>query len=74
MRAVRRVSDRGAGRIALATQPRCPGADKATTTRAAQQLQDLLDQAGFTDPRVHTLDLGPPVACVLATNPADRPT
>jgi ubiquinone/menaquinone biosynthesis C-methylase UbiE len=62
---------RPGGRIALATQPRCPGATKATTAQAAQQLQDLLDQAGFTLPSVDTLDLDPPVACVLATNPTN---
>ena len=28
----------------------------------------MLTQAGFTHPRVKTLDLDPPVACVLATN------
>lgn len=56
------------GRIALATHPRCPGATKDTTAQAAQELQDLLNQAGFTNTRVHTLNLDPPVACVLATN------
>ncbi|MEU6716173.1 class I SAM-dependent methyltransferase [Nonomuraea sp. NPDC046802] len=57
---------RHAGRIALVSQPRCPGATRDTTTRAAEELQDLLTQAGFTDLRVETLDLDPPVACVLA--------
>jgi hypothetical protein len=61
---------RPAGRIALATQPRCPGATRDTTARAAQELQDLLTQAGFTQMRVETLELDPPVACILATNPA----
>lgn len=61
---------RHGGRIALATQPRCPGATRDTTARAAQELQDLLTQAGFTQVRVETLELDPPVACVLATNPA----
>jgi SAM-dependent methyltransferase len=58
------------GRIALVSQPRCPGATRNTTARAARELQDLLTQAGFAHPRVETLDLNPPVACVLATNPA----
>ncbi len=62
---------RPGGRIALATQPRCPGATRVTTARAAQELQDLLTRAGFTQIRVETLELDPPVACVLATNPAD---
>jgi acetyl esterase/lipase/SAM-dependent methyltransferase len=59
------------GRIALASQPRCPGATDQATVRAAQQLQDLLTQAGFIQIRTETLDLDPPVACVLAINPAD---
>jgi ubiquinone/menaquinone biosynthesis C-methylase UbiE len=64
---------RPGGRIALASQPRCPGATAETTVRAADELQDLLTQAGFTEPRRNTLDLDPPVACVLAVNPASRP-
>jgi len=60
---------RPGGRIALASQPRCPGADRGTTARAARELQDLLTEAGFTEVRVETLDLDPPVACVLGVNP-----
>jgi ubiquinone/menaquinone biosynthesis C-methylase UbiE len=60
---------RPGGRIALATQPRCPGATRDTTARDAQGLQDLLTQAGFAQIRVETLELDPPVACVLATTP-----
>ncbi|MEU6729801.1 methyltransferase domain-containing protein [Nonomuraea wenchangensis] len=60
---------RPAGRIALVSQPRCPGATRDTTARAAQELQDLLTRAGFTHLRVETLELDPPVACVLADNP-----
>jgi ubiquinone/menaquinone biosynthesis C-methylase UbiE len=62
---------RPGGRIALASQPRCPGATAATTARAGRELHDRLTQAGFTQARVETLQLNPPVACVLATNPAD---
>ncbi|WP_345473537.1 class I SAM-dependent methyltransferase [Actinoallomurus oryzae] len=69
LRELRRLL-RPEGRIALVSQPRCPGATRDTTVRAAQELQDLLTRAGFTHPRVETLDLDPPVACVLATNPA----
>jgi ubiquinone/menaquinone biosynthesis C-methylase UbiE len=65
---------RAGGRIALATQPRCPGATNDTTARAAHELQNLLNQAGFTHTRVHTLNLDPPVACVLATNPTNGST
>jgi ubiquinone/menaquinone biosynthesis C-methylase UbiE len=56
---------RPAGRIALVSQPRCPGATRDTTTRAARELRDLLTRAGFVELRVETLDLDPPVACVL---------
>jgi ubiquinone/menaquinone biosynthesis C-methylase UbiE len=63
---------RPGGRIALVSQPRVPGATRETTVRAAQDLQDLLTQAGFDQVRVETLELSPPVACVLATNPGDR--
>lgn len=54
---------RPGGRIALASQPRAPG---ATTEQAVAQLRDLLVRAGYTDLRVETLDLDPPVGCVLA--------
>jgi ubiquinone/menaquinone biosynthesis C-methylase UbiE len=50
-------------------QPRCPGATRDTTAQAAQELQDVLTQAGFTHLRVETLELDPPVACVIADNP-----
>jgi SAM-dependent methyltransferase len=63
---------RPGGRIALVTQPRCPGATRDTTTRAARELEDLLIQAGFARIRVETLALDPPVACVIATNPDRR--
>ncbi|TMR33889.1 class I SAM-dependent methyltransferase [Nonomuraea zeae] len=68
LRELRRLL-RPAGRIALVSQPRCPGATRDTTVRAAQELQDLLTRAGFTHLRVETLELDPPVACVLAGNP-----
>jgi ubiquinone/menaquinone biosynthesis C-methylase UbiE len=70
LRELRRLL-RPAGRIALVSQPRCPGATRDTSVRAAQELRDLLTQAGFAHTRVKTLDLDPPVACVLATNPTD---
>ena len=68
LRELRRLL-RPAGRIALVSQPRCPGATRDTTTRAAHELQDMLTQAGFTHLRVETLELDPPAACVLAMNP-----
>lgn len=68
LRELRRLL-RPAGRIALVSQPRCPGATRDTTVQAAEELRDMLTDAGFTDLRVETLDLDPPVACVLAINP-----
>ncbi|GAA2670393.1 hypothetical protein GCM10010412_049380 [Nonomuraea recticatena] len=60
---------RHGGRIALVSQPRSPGADRDTTARAAQELQDMLTQAGFTHLRVETLELDPP-RCLRACMPA----
>jgi ubiquinone/menaquinone biosynthesis C-methylase UbiE len=54
------------GRIAIASQPRCPGATRETTLDAAREVTDLLEAAGFTEPRTEILELDPPVACVLA--------
>lgn len=62
---------RPGGRIALASQPRSAGATADTTAQAGRELHDRLIQAGFTQARMETLPLTPPVACVLATNPAD---
>ena len=55
------------GTVAIVSQPRCPGADAATTVRAGQEVADQLTQAGFTVDRTETLgELDPPVVCVLA--------
>ncbi|HEY7593441.1 MAG TPA: class I SAM-dependent methyltransferase [Actinophytocola sp.] len=64
---------RPGGRIALVSQPRSPGANRETTKRVAQELQDALTRAGFTWQRTETLALDPPVACVIATNTATNP-
>jgi SAM-dependent methyltransferase len=56
---------RPGGRIALVSQPRCAGANAGTTERAGRELRDRLTAAGLTDTRVETLDLDPPVACVI---------
>jgi ubiquinone/menaquinone biosynthesis C-methylase UbiE len=53
-------------RIAIVSQPRCPGATADTTRGAAREIEDLLRGAGFTRLRTETLRLSPPVACVLA--------
>jgi SAM-dependent methyltransferase len=59
------------GRIAVASQPR-KGAATGTRWHSAHEIEDLLRGAGFTQTRTETLDLDPPVACVLAVNPDPR--
>lgn len=61
---------RPGGRIALVSQPRCPGATAATSAAAADELAALLAHAGFEVRQIETLDLDPPAVCVLATWPA----
>src|SRR5215469_18975887 len=58
------------GRMAIASQPRCPGATADTSRSAAREIEDLLRDAGFTHLSTQTLGLSPPVACVLAASPA----
>jgi SAM-dependent methyltransferase len=58
------------GRMAIASQPRCPGATADTSRNAAREIGDLLRGAGFTQMNTQTLPLSPPVACVLAASPA----
>ena len=58
-----------AGRIAIASQPRCPGATADTSRSAAREIENLLREAGFTHLSTRTLPLSPPVACVLAASP-----
>jgi SAM-dependent methyltransferase len=58
------------GRIAIAYQPRGPGASDETATEAAKELTGHFATAGFTDVRVDTLALKPTaVVCVLGVNP-----
>jgi SAM-dependent methyltransferase len=57
------------GRLAIASQPRCPGATADTSRRAVREIEALLTDAGFTHLSTHTLPLSPPVGCVLARCP-----
>jgi SAM-dependent methyltransferase len=57
------------GRIAVASQPRCPGATADTSRDAAREIEGLLVAAGFTHLSTQALPLSPPVACVLAASP-----
>ena len=56
------------GRIAIASQPRCPGATRSTSLDAAHEIAALLQAAGFSQTRTEILDLAPPVVCVLGVN------
>lgn len=62
---------RPGGRIALVSQPRCPGATATTSAAAGDELAAMLSGAGFEDLRFETLNLDPPAACVLAAWPVD---
>jgi SAM-dependent methyltransferase len=55
------------GRIAIASQPRCPGATADTSRNAAREIENLLRSAGFMQLKTETLGLDPPVVCVLAS-------
>ena len=54
-------------RIALVSQPRCPGATAATSQATAAELADLLDNAGYAAITTASLDLDPPAVYVQAS-------
>ena len=56
------------GRMAIVSQPRCPGATATTSRRAAADIENLLREAGFTQLSTQILPLDPPAACVLAVS------
>ena len=58
------------GRIAVASQPRSPGATADTSRAAAREIEGLLREAGYTHLSTDLLPLTPPAACVIAANPA----
>ena len=60
---------RTGGRLAIVSQPRSPGATAETTVAAASQIVQAFEAAGFVAIRVETLELQPPVACVIGTVP-----
>jgi ubiquinone/menaquinone biosynthesis C-methylase UbiE len=62
---------RSGGVIAVVSQPRTPGANAETTAAAAREIVGRFEAAGLASIRVETLDLSPPVACVLGTAPDD---
>jgi SAM-dependent methyltransferase len=66
---------RPGGRVAIVSQPRCPGATVETTRRAGRVTAEHLRDAAFTGIRTEMLNLRPPVVCVLGEAPAtaERP-
>jgi ubiquinone/menaquinone biosynthesis C-methylase UbiE len=60
---------RSGGRIALVSQPRCPGATAQTTVAAGREISARLTEAGFVRIRSETLGLKPPVVCVIGEVP-----
>jgi SAM-dependent methyltransferase len=64
---------RTSGRIAIAFQPRGPGATDEAATRTGQELVAALRDAGFSPLRLETLNLKPAVVCALGVNPPVSP-
>lgn len=60
---------RPGGRIAIVSQPRCPGATAETTAAAGREIAARLTAAGFRNLRSDTLALTPPVICVRGEVP-----
>ena len=60
---------RPGGRIAIVSQPRCPGATAETTVAAGREITTCLTAAGFTGIRSDMLALKPPVVCVIGEVP-----
>jgi SAM-dependent methyltransferase len=62
---------RPGGRIAIATQPQHPGSTRDPVL-VGRQKADLLRAAGFTVVRTESLDISPPVTCVVAADGGSR--
>jgi SAM-dependent methyltransferase len=59
---------RAGGRIALAHQPRGPGARDEAAAREGREMEMALAEAGFSEVRLETLALKPAVICALGVN------
>jgi len=62
---------RPGGLIALAHQPRGPGASDEAAAREGREMEVALAQAGFSEVRLETLALKPAVICALGVNRGD---
>jgi SAM-dependent methyltransferase len=70
LEALRRLL-RSGGLIAVAHQPRGPGANDETAAAEGQNTAAALAQAGFSEVRLETMALKPAVVCALGVNPGD---
>jgi len=62
---------RNGGLIAVAHQPRGPGASDETAAAKGRELEAALAQAGFSELRLETMALKPAVVCALGMNRGD---
>jgi hypothetical protein len=62
---------RSAGVIAVAHQPRGPGASDEAAAREGREMEAALAAAGFSEVRLETLALKPAVVCTLGVNRGD---
>ena len=65
---------RSGGLIAVAHQPRGPGASDETSAAWGREMEAALAQAGFSEVRLETMALKPAVVCALGVNPGGRLT
>jgi len=63
---------RTGGHIAVAHQPRGPGASDATAAAKGEEIAGQLRRAGFSDVRLETMSLKPAVVCAIGVNLPDR--
>lgn len=62
---------RSGGLIAVAHQPRGPGASDEAAAREGREMEAFLAEAGFSEVRLETLALKPAVVCALGVNRGD---
>ena len=62
---------RSGGLIAVAHQPRGPGASDETSAAKGREMEAALAQAGFSEVRLETMALKPTVVCALGVNRGD---
>jgi hypothetical protein len=62
---------RSGGVIAVAHQPRGPGASDGVAARDGREIKAALAEAGFSEVRLETMALKPAVVCTLGVNRGD---